>query len=113
MKVTILIRGWAAGGASDADEATVERVYAQHRAFEAAVTSRGTLIAGAALAPSGTTLEATTRTATDGPFTESVEHISGLYIVDVDSRDVAVELARLLPEEYALEIRDPMVLEGY
>lgn len=34
---------------------------------------------------------------TDGPFTETKEVLSGLYLVDADSEERAIELANLIP----------------
>ncbi len=34
---------------------------------------------------------------TDGPFAETREHLGGFYVVDVASRERAIELATLLP----------------
>lgn len=111
MKFTIVIRESDPYVFPKPSGGTMERFLAQHRAFEAAVAERGTLVTSAALALTGTTLSG--GKVTEGPYAETVEQISGLYVIDVASRDVAVELARLLPEEYTLEIRDPMALEGY
>lgn len=50
---------------------------------------------------------------TEGPYAETGEQITGLYLIDVESREAAIELCRLLPGEYTLEIREHQVLEGY
>ena len=43
---------------------------------------------------------------TDGPFTESVEHLSGFYIVTCDDYDALVEAARVLVRAHpVVEIR--------
>lgn len=34
---------------------------------------------------------------TDGPFAETTEHLGGYFLVDVDSMDAAVEIARQIP----------------
>jgi hypothetical protein len=49
---------------------------------------------------------------TDGPFTETKEAIAGIYLIDADSKERAIELASRLPTVVrmggAVEIR-PMV----
>ena len=34
---------------------------------------------------------------TDGPFAETTEHLGGYFLVDVDSMDAAVEIAKQIP----------------
>ena len=45
------------------------------------------------------------RLVTDGPFAETVEQLGGYYLIDAPDLDTAVELAKLLPREYAVEVR--------
>lgn len=49
------------------------------------------------------------RVVSDGPYAEAKEFMGGFYIVDCDSKERAVELARLIPdtrfEGLAVEIR--------
>lgn len=90
------------------DAAHRERVVADFEAFDAAVAERGSVVGGEALSrPSeARTLRAGPgRPVTDGPFAETVEQIGGFYVIDVESIDVAVELAALLPAEYTVEVR--------
>ena len=49
-----------------------------------------------------------TKRFTDGPFAETREQLGGYYLVDVDSRDTALELAALLPAAAygAVEVRE-------
>ena len=88
-----------------------EAVFAIFRAYAAAVAERGgTVIEGAGLARPGearnlSTGSAAARTVTDGPFAETSEQIGGFYLVDLPDLDAAVETARLLPEEYRIEVR--------
>ena len=42
---------------------------------------------------------------TDGPFSEAKEQIGGFYLIDVPDLATAIELARLLPPEYTIEVR--------
>ena len=48
---------------------------------------------------------------TDGPYAETVEQLGGFYVVELPDQDTAVELARLLPREYAIEIRPMLEVE--
>ncbi|HYF73503.1 MAG TPA: YciI family protein [Nocardioides sp.] len=91
-----------------ADAAARERVVAAFEAFDAAVAERGTVVGGEALSrpeSARTVRPGPGRVVTDGPFAETVEQIGGFYVIDVESLDDAVELARLLPGEYTVEVR--------
>ncbi len=55
-------------------------------------------------------------TATDGPFVEAKEFIGGYYLVDVESRERAVELAMKIPDAtipgLGIEVRQVMFEAG-
>ena len=51
------------------------------------------------------------RPVTEGPFAETVEQLGGFFLVDLPDLDTAVEVARLLPASYSVEVR-PTVDEG-
>lgn len=91
-----------------ADQALRDRVVADFQAFDAAVAERGSVVGGDALGrpeTARTVRPGPDRAVTDGPFAETVEQIGGFYVIDVESIDVAVELAALLPQEYTVEVR--------
>lgn len=91
-----------------ADAAARERTVAAFEAFDAAVAERGAVVGGEALArpESARTLRpGPTRAVTEGPFAETVEQIGGFYVIEVESLEVALELAALLPGEYTVEVR--------
>jgi hypothetical protein len=94
---------WAA-----ADEATYGRILEAHGAFG---TKYGAKIKGGeALKPSVTAKSVRRTRVTDGPFVETKEALGGYYLVDVDSLDEAVELAKEVPAEYGgVEVREVMV----
>lgn len=52
----------------------------------------------------------------DGPFAETKEYMGGYYLVDVESRERAVELAKKIPDAsidgLALEVRQVMHSDG-
>lgn len=98
---------------SAADDEARQRAMAAFQAFSDAVEKRGSIVAGEALADPG---EARTvrpgGAVTEGPYAETAEQLGGFFLIDVADRDTAVELAGLLPEEYALEVRPVEDVEG-
>lgn len=50
---------------------------------------------------------------TDGPFVEAKEHLAGFYVVDVESRERALEIAAAVPDARvnAMEVR-PIVFSA-
>ena len=54
---------------------------------------------------------------TDGPFLEAKEFMGGYYLVDVESKERAVELAQLIPDTrfsgLAIEVRPIMFEAGF
>ena len=102
------------------DTATAEerqRVMDAHDAFHRAVTERAAMVAGEALAASteGRTLRhvGDEPVVTDGPYAEGVEQLGGFYLVEAESIDVVLDLCRLLPTSYAVEVRPVIRIEGY
>jgi len=53
---------------------------------------------------------------TDGPFLESKEHVGGFYLIDCESKERAIELARQIPDAsipgFAVEVRQVMFTAG-
>jgi hypothetical protein len=103
------------------DRATQEyrdEVFDRHRHFDKAVRERGEMLAGEALAlpREAVTLRPGTgrdRIVTQGPYAETAEQLGGFYLIDVDSMDTALDLVRLLPDGYAVEVRPAIHIEGY
>lgn len=96
---------------AEADEAERQRVYGKHREFAAALAERGHKVTGGAeLTPS-----AEARTVrrgpdglriTEGPYAESVEQLSGFYVVESDDLDDLLQCVGILADgEGALEVR--------
>jgi hypothetical protein len=105
------------GGWENATPEERQRVMDAHDAFHKAVADRATMVAGEALAES-----ATGRTmrhvdgepvVTEGPYAEGVEQLGGFYLLEADSIDVVLDLCRLLPTSYAVEVRPVVAIEGY
>jgi hypothetical protein len=103
------------------DRATQEyrdEVFDRHRAFDRAVRGRGEMVAGEALAlaKEAVTLRPGSgrdRLVTEGPYAEVAEQLGGFYLIDVDSAETALDLVRLLPDAYTVEVRPAIHIEGY
>jgi hypothetical protein len=102
------------------DTATAEerqRVMDAHMAFDKAVAERAKMLGGEALAesPQGRTLRHVdgAPVVTDGPYAEGVEQLGGFYLIEADSQDVVLDLCRVLPSSYAVEVRPVIQIEGY
>ena len=94
-----------------ADEATRSAMYARHGEFQRALQERGhKMTGGAELAHSRTarTLRAANGTVsvTDGPYAETVEQLTGFYLVRSDDLDDLLDVCGLLARsEGAIEVR--------
>ncbi len=76
----------------------------------------GVLLAADGLHPSSTGLrvrkEAGGIVATDGPFAETKELIAGYWLIDVKSREAAIEWVKRIPFEPGLEVELRKVFEA-
>lgn len=105
-----------------ATEAEREAVFAEHTAFDEAVSARATMLGGQALAG---VAEATTsrgsqgadvghqRAWTAGPYAETAEQLGGFYLVGAADLATVQDLCGLLPPGYTLEVRPVIEIEGY
>ncbi len=98
---------WAAASAADK-----EAMYAIHREFAQALEERGHKVTGGSeLAHSREAKVLRTdadgnHTVTEGPYAETVEQLTGFYIVQSDDFDGLVEVCKILGRgEGAIEIR--------
>ncbi len=78
----------------------------------------GVLLAGEGLHPSAkgarVTFSGRTRTVTDGPFAETKELIAGFWLIQVRSKDEAIEWAKRVPfQEGEIEIRQVFEAEDF
>jgi hypothetical protein len=102
---------------TDATPDERQRMTDAHDAFHRAVTERATMVAGEAL--TGVAEARTLRhvdgepVVTDGPYAETVEQLGGFYLVEADSIDTVLDLCRVLPPSYAVEVRPVVRIEGY
>ncbi|MEV6303117.1 YciI family protein [Actinoplanes sp. NPDC051861] len=91
-----------------------------HGKFMEALKESGELITTLALVDPSQAAVVTVRNgqtvATDGPFVEAKEHLGGFYLVDVESRERAVELAAQIPDAaidgLGVEVRQVMFFAG-
>jgi hypothetical protein len=94
-----------------------QKAFAKHRAFDTAVSARGAVLAGAALSEIADArtvhLRDGERVVTEGPYAETGEQLTGVYVVDLPDVDTAVELVQLLPEGYVIGVRPSVVLDNY
>ena len=94
----------------DADEQTRQRVYATHEEFSRLLVERGhTITGGAELEHSGKAKVVRGNrgavTVTDGPYAETVEQLSGFYLVETDDLDDLLDLCGLITGGDAVEVR--------
>jgi hypothetical protein len=91
---------------------------ARVNAFADECRRRGTFVAGHPLQPEHTATTVSVRNGktliTDGPFTETHEHLGGAYILDCRNLDEALELAALCPmaEQGSIEVRPIVAVPG-
>jgi hypothetical protein len=105
------------GGWDTATQEQRQAVMDAHTAFHKAVAERATMVAGEALAesPSGRTLRHVDGAplVTDGPYAEGVEQLGGFYLIEAESQELVLEMCRLLPTSYTVEVRPAIQIEGY
>jgi hypothetical protein len=93
----------------DLDEVGRKEMFDRFDDFARAVEERGAMLGGDALAApeEGRTLRpgAQDRPVVTGPFAETVEQLGGFFLIDVPDLDTAVDLARLLPSSFVVEVR--------
>jgi len=86
-----------------------ETEQASRRERYAAVSRSGAVLRASELGPtsSATTvrIENGDMIVTDGPYAETHEALGGLFLVEADSIEVAIELAKQLPPASGIEIR--------
>ncbi|MCX4987049.1 YciI family protein (plasmid) [Streptomyces sp. NBC_00250] len=78
------------------DTAPDEQLYAEMGKFVEELTAAGVLLATGGLAPGGILVSSAGDeiTVTDGPFAEAKEAVAGFALIEVRSKEEAIELAR-------------------
>ena len=115
MKYMLMLRASSAteaAGRPDADDLNAMG------AFNERLIKAGVLLAGEGLESSATgarvEYDGAERHVTDGPFAETQELISGFWILQVASRDEAIEWARRVPlHEGRIEVRRVLELDDF
>ncbi len=83
--------------------------------FNEELVKAGVLLGGEGLHSSGAGARVTyqdgQRSVTDGPFAESKELIAGYYLIQVHSKEEAIEWAKRCPVEYAVKPGQEAVVE--
>ena len=94
-----------------ADEAARATMYARHTEFAKTLEERGhTVTGGAELAHSKTARTVRTAdgaiTVTDGPYAETVEQLTGFYLVRSENLDDLLDVCRILADkDGGIEVR--------
>lgn len=98
---------WESASAEDK-----QRTYGLHREFARLLEERGHKVTGGSeLAHSREakvlrTAADGTQTVTDGPYAETVEQLTGFYVIESDDLDDLIEVCKVLGrEEGAIEVR--------
>ena len=118
MKVMVII---VATPEYEAGAMPSEQMLTEMGNYNEELVKAGIMLAGEGLHPSSkgkrVLFSGTTRTVTDGPFTESKELIAGFWLWQVNSMDEAVEWVKRCPNpmegESTLEIRPVFELEDF
>ncbi|MFI6320940.1 YciI family protein [Nonomuraea sp. NPDC050556] len=112
MRYMMIVKGDPEGGA---DFTPSSDIVAQMRTYNAELVKAGVMLAGEGLYPSseGVRLKFSggRSTVVDGPFTESKELIAGFWIIEVKSKEEAVEWASRMPGQEGSEVELRRVYE--
>ena len=95
-----------------------EQVLADMAKYNEQLVKAGVMLAGDGLQPTSkgarVQYSGTRRTVVDGPFAEAKEIIAGFWVIQVKSKEEAIEWARRVPfEEGEVEVRPFFELEDF
>jgi hypothetical protein len=96
---------------ADASDEERQRVYARHGEFAEALASRGHKVTGGAELTHSSTARTVRRKGgelevTEGPYAETVEQLTGFYVVESDDLDDLLECVGILADaEGGVEVR--------
>ncbi len=120
MRFMILVK---ANADSEAGKVPAKEVIDEMGTYNSQLMKAGVLLAGEGIHPSSkgarVKLSATggAPTVTDGPFAETKELISGFWILQVKSRDEAIEWAKRIPnptdDDFEVEVRQVFEAEDF
>ena len=101
MRYALLIYASEQDWANQSEE-QAQTQFQDYMAFTKDIVDRGIMRSGEALQPTATATTVRVRDgetlSTDGPFAETKEQLLGFYIVDADSLDEVLEIARELAQ---------------
>jgi hypothetical protein len=118
MRFMILVKATAD---TEAGVLPTEEEFAAMGKFNEELVNAGVLLAGEGLQSSAkgarVTLSGDKRTVVDGPFAETKELLAGFWLIDVKSRDEAIEWVKRVPSpsvgEMTMEIRQVFEAEDF
>jgi hypothetical protein len=95
-----------------------EKILSEMGKFNEEMVKAGVMLAGEGLQASSkgarVAYSGTKRTVTDGPFTETKELVAGFWLIQVRSKEEAIEWAKRAPfQEGEVEIRQVFELEDF
>jgi hypothetical protein len=115
MRFMILVK---ANEESEAGVMPSEEILTEMGKFNEELAKAGVMLAGEGLQPSSkgarVKFSGDKRTVTDGPFAETKELIAGFWLIQVKSKDEAIEWVKRAPmQETELEIRQVFEAEDF
>jgi hypothetical protein len=119
MKFMVMVK---ASAASEAGAMPSEKLLTEMGKFNEELVKAGVMLAGEGLHPSAkgarVRFNGSQRTVIDGPFAESKELIAGFWIIDVSSKQEAIEWMKRCPNphdegESEVEIRQIFSMEDF
>ena len=115
MRFMILVK---ADERSEAGQLPTEQELAEMGKYNEELAKAGILLAGEGLQPTSkgarVRFSGKERTVIDGPFTEAKELIAGFWIIQVKSKEEAIEWVKRIPfEESEVEIRQVFEAEDF
>jgi hypothetical protein len=119
MKFMVIVK---ANAASEAGIMPSQQQLAEMGQFNEELVKAGVLLAGEGLHPTSKgariVFDGDTRSVVDGPFTESKELVAGFWIIEVSSKQEAIEWMRRCPNPYNggrgdIEIRQIFAAEDF
>jgi hypothetical protein len=119
MKFMVMVK---ASAASEAGAMPSEKLLAEMGNFNEELVKAGVMLAGEGLHPSSkgarVRFNGSQRTVIDGPFAETKELIAGFWIIEVSSKEEAIEWMKRCPNpheegESEIEIRQIFTMEDF
>jgi hypothetical protein len=118
MRFMVIIK---ANDKSERGEMPSERLLTEMGKYNEQLVKAGILLAGEGLQPSSkgarVKLSGTTRTVIDGPFPETKELIAGFWLIQVSSKEEAIEWVKRIPnpdgDDTDVEIRQVFEAEDF